>query len=85
MQFTGTRHRAYGEPKGKRHLYLTETAYAHLVGLATCSGSSPSEVCEQIVRNHMHALAIPSDDLYQHDTAGPEETNRVPSSSSTSL
>lgn len=64
-QFTGTRHRAYGEPKAKRHLYLTDTAYAHLVDLATCASSSPSEVCEQIIRNHIHALAIPSDDVFQ--------------------
>ncbi len=64
-QFFGTRHRAYGVPKVKRHLYLTETAYAHLVDLATCGDSSPSEVCEQIIRNHIDALAIPSDDVYQ--------------------
>lgn len=64
-QFSKTRHHAYGGPKAKRHLYLTDTAYAHLVDTATCAGSSPSEVCEQIIRNHIHALAIPSNDVFQ--------------------
>ncbi len=69
MQFSKTRHRAYGEPKVKRHLYLTDTAYRHLLDLATCADSSPSEVCEQIVRNHIHALVIPSDAVFQLTTA----------------
>lgn len=55
----GTPHRLYGEPKAKRHLYLTDTAYAHLVDLAEGSGTSPSEVCEQLIRHHASALAIP--------------------------
>lgn len=54
-----TKHRLYGEPKRKRHLYLTDTAHLHLVDLAHGSGSSPSEVCEQIIRNHASATAIP--------------------------
>jgi hypothetical protein len=68
-QFSGTRHRAYGAPKAKRHLYLTETAYQHLVDLARCANSSPSEVCEQIIRNHIHALAIPSSDVFHLPSA----------------
>jgi len=56
----GTRHLLYGEPKRKRHLYLTDKAHQYLVDLANRSGSSPSEVCEQIVRNHASAIAIPS-------------------------
>jgi hypothetical protein len=55
----GTPHRLYGERKFKRHLYLTDTAYHHLVDLAQSSGSSPSEVCEQILRLHVTAQAIP--------------------------
>ena len=54
-----TKHRLYGELKRKRHLYLTDTAHTHLVYLAHSSGSSPSEVCEQIIRNHATAAAIP--------------------------
>ncbi len=54
-----TKHRLYGELKRKRHLYLTDTAHTHLVDLAHSSGSSPSEVCEQIIRNHATAAAIP--------------------------
>lgn len=70
-QFAKTRHRAYGEPKAKRHLYLTDTAYQHLVDSATSADSSPSEVCEQIVRNHIHALAIPADDVFQLPVSAP--------------
>ena len=55
-----TPHRFYGERKHKRHLYLTDTAHKLLVDLANGSGSSPSEVCEQIIRHHASALAIPS-------------------------
>jgi len=54
-----TKHRLYGELKRKRHLYLTDTAHTHLVDLASGSGTSPSEVCEQIIRNHATATAIP--------------------------
>lgn len=54
-----TKHRLYGELKRKRHLYLTDTAHTHLVDLAQGSGSSPSEVCEQIIRLHATATAIP--------------------------
>jgi hypothetical protein len=56
----GTTHRLYGELKAKRHLYLTDTAHTHLVDLAHSTGSSPSEICEQIIRNHATALAIPT-------------------------
>ena len=63
-RYPGTRHRVHGEPKSKRHLYLTETAYQHLVDLATAAQASPSEVCEQIIRHHLYALAIPSSDLF---------------------
>ncbi len=55
----GTKHRLYGELKRKRHLYLTDTAHNHLVNLANGSGTSPSEVCEQIIRHHATASAIP--------------------------
>lgn len=54
-----TKHRLYGELKRKRHLYLTDTAHKHLVDLALGNGTSPSEVCEQIIRNHVTAAAIP--------------------------
>jgi hypothetical protein len=56
----GTKHRLHGELKRKRHLYLTDTAHLHLVNLAQGSGTSPSEVCEQIIRLHATAQAIPS-------------------------
>jgi hypothetical protein len=56
----GTKHRLHGELKRKRHLYLTDTAHKHLVNLADSSGTSPSEVCEQIIRNHVTATAIPT-------------------------
>jgi hypothetical protein len=52
--------RLYGELKRKRHLYLTDTAHKHLVDLAHGNDSSPSEVCEQIIRLHVTATAIPS-------------------------
>ncbi len=55
-----TKHRLYGELKRKRHLYLTDTAHKHLVDLAHGNDSSPSEVCEQIIRNHAMALSVPS-------------------------
>jgi hypothetical protein len=55
----GTKHRLYGQPKRKRHLYLTDDAHQHLLDLAHGNGTSPSEVCEQIVRNHAAATAIP--------------------------
>lgn len=49
----GTKHRLYGELKRKRHLYLTDTAYRHLVNLAQATDSSPSQICEQIVRHYV--------------------------------
>ena len=55
-----TKHRLYGELKRKRHLYLTDTAHKHLVDLAHGNDSSPSEICEQIIRLHVTATAIPS-------------------------
>ena len=55
-----TKHRLYGELKRKRHLYLTDTAHKHLVDLAHGNDTSPSEVCEQIIRQHVTAIAIPS-------------------------
>ena len=55
----GTPHRLYGERKFKRHLYLTDTAYHHLVDLANSNGTSPSEICEQIIRYHAAAKALP--------------------------
>jgi hypothetical protein len=55
----GTKHRLYGERKRKRHLYLTDTAHTHLIDLAQGTGTSPSEVCEQILRHHATAIAIP--------------------------
>jgi hypothetical protein len=51
----GTKHRLYGELKRKRHLYLTDTAYEHLINLAQDKDSSPSQVCEQIVRAYVGA------------------------------
>ena len=51
----GTKHRLYGELKRKRHLYLTDTAYGHLVNLAQATDSSPSQICEQIVRYYATA------------------------------
>jgi hypothetical protein len=51
--------RLYGELKRKRHLYLTNTAHRHLTDLAQSTGTSPSEVCEQILRHHATAIAIP--------------------------
>ncbi|MGA0103175.1 MAG: hypothetical protein ACO3LH_05620 [Steroidobacteraceae bacterium] len=54
-----TKHRLYGELKRKRALYLTDTAHTHLVDLAQGNGTSPSEVCEQIIRHHASATAIP--------------------------
>ena len=55
-----TKHRLYGELKRKRHLYLTDTAHKHLVDLAHGNDSSPSEVCEQIIRVHAMSLRVPS-------------------------
>jgi hypothetical protein len=55
----GTKHRLYGELKRKRHLYLTDTAHRHLVDLAQSTGTSPSEICEQTIRLHATAQAIP--------------------------
>jgi hypothetical protein len=55
----GTKHRLHGELKRKRHLYLTDTAHRHLTDLAQGTGTSPSEVCEQILRHHATAIAIP--------------------------
>ena len=52
--------RLYGELKRKRHLYLTDTAHKHLVDLAHGNDSSPSEVCEQIIRLHAMSLRVPS-------------------------
>lgn len=44
----------------KRHLYLTDDIYnGLLVTLAAAVGTSPSDVCEQILRHHQHALALP--------------------------
>lgn len=44
----------------KRHLYLTDDVYEGLlVQLATAAGTSPSDVCEQILRHHQTALALP--------------------------
>jgi hypothetical protein len=51
----GTKHRLYGELKRKRHLYLTDTAYKHLVDLAQATHSSPSQICEQILRQEIPA------------------------------
>lgn len=59
-RFRGTRHRLYGEKKAKFHLYLTSAAHGHLVDLATKNGSSPSEVCEQIIRHHAVGLTLPA-------------------------
>lgn len=58
----GTKHRLYGELKHKRHLYLTDTAYTHLVNLAQATDNSPSQVCEQILRHYVTATgtSIPS-------------------------
>jgi len=56
----GTPHLLYGERKRKRHLYLTDTAHQYLVDLATSTGSSPSEICEQLIRKHANAHAAPS-------------------------
>jgi hypothetical protein len=50
----------YPSGKRKRFLYLTDQAFAHLVDLANSNGVFPSEVCEQIIRNHVNAVAIPS-------------------------
>lgn len=50
----------YGSLKRKRHLHLSDEAHGHLVTLAQQSGLYPSEICEQIIRNHIAALAIPS-------------------------
>lgn len=49
----------YGSLKRKRHLHLTDEAHGHLVNLAQQSGEHPSEICEQIIRAHIAALAIP--------------------------
>lgn len=49
----GTKHRLYGELKRKRHLYLTDTAYKHLVDLARITDASPSQACEVLVREHL--------------------------------
>lgn len=49
----GTKHRLYGELKRKRHLYLTDTAYEHLVNLARATDASPSQACEVLVRSHL--------------------------------
>ena len=49
----GTKHRLYGELKHKRHLYLTDTAYTHLVNLAQATDNSPSQACEGLVRMHL--------------------------------
>jgi hypothetical protein len=49
----GTKHRLYGELKRKRHLYLTDTAYEHLVNLARATDASPSQACEGLVRMHL--------------------------------
>lgn len=40
----------HGEPKRKRCLYLTDTAHGYLTEKAHCRGLSPSEVCEQLIR-----------------------------------
>jgi hypothetical protein len=53
-------YRRYGAPKRKRHLHLTDEAHAHLVKLAEARSSSPSEVCEQIIRAHALVLSIPT-------------------------
>jgi len=53
-------YRRYGAPKRKRHLHLTDQAHAHLVTLAEAKSTSPSEVCEQIIRAHALALSIPT-------------------------
>mgnify|MGYP000066949081 CR=1 FL=1 len=55
----GTKHHLYGERKRKRHLHLTDTAHCYLVDLANGKGTSPSEVCEQIIRYHATAATIP--------------------------
>lgn len=54
-----TCHRLYGERKTKRHVYLTDFAHNVLLDLAASSCSSPSEVCEQIIRAHALARGIP--------------------------
>lgn len=50
----------YAGGKRKRHLYLTDAAYQHLVDLANSADVFPSEVAEQIIRNHISACAIPT-------------------------
>ena len=54
------KHLLYGELKHKRHLYLTDTAFLHLMTLATANDEAPSEICEQIIRQHIIATAIPT-------------------------
>ena len=54
------KHLLYGEKKHKRHLFLTDTAFAHLEYLASASDEAPSEICEQIIRQHIIATAIPT-------------------------
>ena len=54
------KHLLYGERKRKRHLFLTDTAFAHLEDLATANDEAPSEICEQIIRLHVIATAIPT-------------------------
>ena len=54
------KHLLYGERKRKRHLFLTNTAFAHLEDLAKANDEAPSEICEQIIRQHIIATAIPT-------------------------
>jgi len=54
----GTPRHLYGEEKLRRTLYLTETAHRHLVDLANGNGTSPSQICEQIIRHHATAAAL---------------------------
>lgn len=59
--------RPRGTGAKKRHLYLTDAVYTGLlVHLATAAGTSPSDVCEQILRHHQDALAIPSTPFTSH-------------------
>ena len=52
--------RLYSAAKRKRHLYLTDESFDHINALAQARGSSPSEVCEQLIRLHIRAIAIPT-------------------------
>lgn len=49
----------YPGGKQKRHLYLTDAAFQHLVDVGNANGCYPSEAAERIIRIHLVTTTLP--------------------------